>query len=116
MIRGREVLLAVDVGLSTGIAVFDDQGQLSRYRSHHLPDKSAFRRWVAGILIEFPELKYVIVEGGGELAEIWQKAVARKKLRFLRIDAGRWRRTFLLPRSREAAAFPKRTPSLWPGK
>ena len=105
--RGREVLLAVDLGLSTGIALFDDAGRLCSYRSHHLPDKSSFRRWVNSTLQEFSELQYVIIEGGGDLAEIWKKALAKRNIRLKLINAGTWRQEFLLPREQRSGSRSK---------
>lgn len=101
-VRGREVLLAVDLGLSTGIAIFDENGNLSRYRSHHLPDKSTYKRWIMALLREFPDLRFVIVEGGGELAEEWKKVAGKRGFHFKRIDAGIWRQVFLLPREQKS--------------
>jgi hypothetical protein len=105
--KSREVLLAVDLGLSTGIAVFDEKGDLCRARSHHLPDKSSFRRWVSAILREFPEIQYVIIEGGGDLAEIWKKALSKKNIRLKLINAGAWRQEFLLPREQRSGSQSK---------
>ncbi len=67
----RGSLLAVDVGLRTGLALYGRDRRLRWYRSQHWPDRARMRRAVHGLLRAIDDLEWVAVEGGGPLAEIW---------------------------------------------
>ena len=101
------MLLAVDLGLRTGFAVFGRDGRLVRYRSQNLGSRPRLRKAAARILSELPELERLILEGGGELAEIWAKAGQRAGVRVRVIDAEVWRRPLLLPREQRSGSGAK---------
>jgi hypothetical protein len=50
------------------------------------------------ILGEWPELTDLILEGGGDLAVIWQKQAARRQIAVQTISAEQWRADLLLDR------------------
>ncbi len=93
-------LLAVDAGLRTGLALFSREGRLVWCRSHNLGSAARLKKAAARILFELPDLEYLVVEGGGQVAGIWTHAAKRRALRCLLVHAETWRGVFLLPRDR----------------
>lgn len=91
-------LLAVDAGVRTGLALFTRQGQLVWCRSHNFGTVSRLRKAAARILFELPNLEFLIVEGGGQTAAIWEHAAGKRGLPFWGVQAQEWREDFLLPR------------------
>jgi len=91
-------LLAVDLGLKTGLALYGGDGRLVWYRSHNYGTTDRLRRDVPTILTGTPDLEIIVIEGGGNLALVWEKEAARRGLRVIRISAEQWRRQFLFPR------------------
>jgi hypothetical protein len=103
-------LLAVDLGLRTGLALYGGDGGLLWYRSQNFGTAERLRRGVHGLLgTLLPELAWVVVEGGGNLAEIWEKEARRRGLAALRIPAEVWRERLLLPRDRRTGRDAKHT-------
>lgn len=92
------LLLAVDLGLRTGLALYGQDGRLQWYRSHNFGTPSRLRRAVRGLLDELPELTWLILEGGGCLADIWKREADRRCIRVRQISAEVWRQMLLLPR------------------
>lgn len=90
-------LLAVDLGLRTGLARFEGDGRLAWYRSQHFGTRDALRRGVRGLLGSEAGLTLLVLEGGGPIAEIWAKEAARRGLAVRRIAAEDWRARFLAP-------------------
>jgi len=68
-----KTLLAVDLGLKTGLALFAEQGSLLWYRSHNFGTTERLKRAVPKLLDEIPELAALVIEGGGKLAVIWDR-------------------------------------------
>lgn len=93
-------LLAVDAGVRTGLALLGRDGRLVWCRSHNLGTTARLKKAAARILFELPDLEYLIVEGGGQTAGIWQHAAAKRDLPCRTIQADAWREDFLLPRQR----------------
>lgn len=93
-----ENLLAVDVGLRTGLAFYGHNGRLQWYRSCHFGSPAHLRRGIIAIVNDLPELSWLILEGGGTLAEIWKREAKRHQLDFQWISAEQWRQQLLLPR------------------
>jgi hypothetical protein len=91
-------LLAVDVGLRTGLAFYAGDGQLLRYRSHNFGNSTRLRRAVQGIFRAGPDLAWLVIEGGGPLADIWEHEAGRRKINVRRISAEQWRERLLYPR------------------
>jgi hypothetical protein len=91
-------LLAVDLGLRTGLALFRDDGRLRWYRSQNFGTATRLRRAVYGLLEELPEVRRLVVEGGGNLADIWLKEAERRGIATRRIAAEVWRARLLYAR------------------
>jgi hypothetical protein len=105
--EGAASLLAVDVGLRTGLAFFRRDGRLLRYRSQNFGTALRLRRAVRRLLAETPGLLRLVLEGGGPLGEIWSREALRRDLLVRRVSAEEWRAGLLLPRERRSGARAK---------
>jgi hypothetical protein len=115
-------LLAVDLGLRTGLAYFGRDGRLLAYRSQNYGNRQRLRRGAASLLSEASGLERLVLEGGGDLAEVWKKEGERRGLAVRVVDADTWRRALLLPReqrngvqAKEAADGLARAVIAWSG-
>jgi hypothetical protein len=104
---GEETLLAVDLGLKTGLALYGADGRLRWYRSKNFGTASRLKRGTHTILAELPTLAYVVIEGGGPLAEIWAREAERRNIVARLVSAETWRQALLHPRERRTAAQAK---------
>ncbi|MBE1427092.1 hypothetical protein H4684_003780 [Desulfomicrobium macestii] len=93
-------LLAVDAGVRTGLALLDREGRLLWCRSHNLGSTARLKKAAARVLFELPQLEFLVVEGGGQTAGIWEHAAAKRNLPCRIVQAQDWREQFLLPRQR----------------
>ncbi len=103
-----EYLLAIDLGLRTGIALYGEDGRLCWYRSRNFGTLSRLKRGVSTLLNEIPELCCIVLEGGGTIAEIWQKEAKRRGIQVIRIDAEQWREKLLYQREQRSGSIAKR--------
>ena len=101
-------LLSVDLGLKTGLALFDGAGRVIWYRSQNFGTTERLRRGVPGILDGIPGLAAIVVEGGGTLATVWEKEALRRGIPVHKIGAERWRQLFLLQREQRSGPQAKR--------
>jgi len=100
-------LLAVDMGLKTGLALFNHQGHLVWYRSQHYPSAGLLKKAVYGIFKETPGISRLVIEGGGPLAEIWIKQAAKRQISILQISAETWRSKILFQREQRTGSQAK---------
>lgn len=91
-------LLAVDLGLRTGLALFDGHGKLAWARTRHLSSRTRLRAAIDGLLREMPAPEVVVVEGDPELARMWRTAAEQRGARVMKVAPERWRDAMLLPR------------------
>ncbi|NLX12442.1 MAG: hypothetical protein GXY44_02145 [Phycisphaerales bacterium] len=103
-----ENLLAVDLGIKTGLGLFGRDGRLRWYRSRNFGTADRLRRAVHGLLAELPELSQLVLEGGGPLADIWEREAAKHGIEVMRISAEDWRRVLLYPRQQRNGPQAKR--------
>jgi hypothetical protein len=101
-------LLAVDVGVRTGLAVYRDDGRLIWYRSRNFGAASRLKRAIPALLHEAFDPTYVVLEGGGPLTEHWATAAERNGSHVRRVSAEAWRALFLLPRDQRSGEQAKR--------
>ena len=73
-------LLAVDLGVRTGLAAYGDDGRLRWYRSQNFGSAARLRRAVPGLLDTEPDTTRLVVEGGGALLEPWAAEGAARGL------------------------------------
>ncbi|MEZ4657130.1 MAG: hypothetical protein R2911_06130 [Caldilineaceae bacterium] len=100
-------LLAVDMGVKTGLALYGDDGRLRWYRSQNFGNAARLRRGVKSLLHELPDLRWLVIEGGGPLAEIWRNEAQRRQLQVAQISAETWRQHFLYARDQRSGAAAK---------
>ncbi len=93
-----ECLLAVDLGLKTGLALYGRDGRLRWYRSHHFSNASSLRRAARRLLSELDNLALVCLEGGGRLGELWEKEARDRGVRTVHVAAETWRRRLFFKR------------------
>lgn len=91
-------LLAVDLGLRTGLALYGRDGRLLRYRSQNFGARSRLKRGAYAILNDAPGVARVVLEGGGDLAGVWSREGERRGLSVQVVQAHTWRRELLLGR------------------
>ena len=101
-------LLAVDVGVRTGLAVYRDDGRLIWYRSRNFGAAARLKRAIPALLHEAFDPTYVVLEGGGPLAEHWNTAAERHGSRVRRVTAEEWRAAFMLARDQRSGEQAKR--------
>lgn len=103
-----KTLLAVDLGLRTGLALYGEDGKLIWYRSHNFGTTDRLRRAAHGILDGIPSLSAIVIEGGGKLAAVWEKEAREREIGFHQLGAEAWREAFLLPREQRTGQDAKR--------
>jgi hypothetical protein len=91
-------LLAVDLGLRTGLGLFAENGRLVWYRSRNFGTAVRLRRRVHTLLEELPDLAWLVMEGGGPLATIWEREAQRRGIGLRQISAEDWRGQLLYQR------------------
>ncbi len=101
------MLLAVDLGLRTGLATFDRAGELVAYRSQHFGTRTALRRAIFALLP--PTVEALAVEGGGPIEVLWRREAERRGIACLSVHAHAWREALLLPRESRSGAPVKDT-------
>ena len=104
-----QALLAVDLGVRTGLAAYGDDGRLRWYRSHNFGAANRLRRAIPGLLDEVPGLTRLVVEGGGHLAKPWQVEAEARSLMVRWVMAEEWRPAFFYPRERRTGEIAKHT-------
>lgn len=100
-------LLAVDAGVRTGLALFDNSGKLHWYRSHNMGSVASLKKAAFRLAGSIADLKYIGLEGGGQIARIWKKVAERKAINFMVTDAVRWRQDLLYSRERRSGEVAK---------
>lgn len=100
-------LLAVDLGVRTGLAGFGEDGRLLWYRSHNFGAAARLRRAIPALLEQPGDLVRVVLEGGGDLADYWSVEAERRGIDVVRVSAEMWRSLLLLPREQRSGAKAK---------
>lgn len=103
----QATLLAVDLGLRSGLAVYRNDGRLLWYRSTNFGSIRRLKQAVPGILDGIDNLQAVVLEGGGQLAEPWQRECLRRSFACQVVAAETWRRRLLIPRRQQGAQLAK---------
>lgn len=101
-------LLAVDVGLRTGLALYGEDGRLRWYRSHNFGTRARLKRATPSILGEQSDLEWLVVEGG-TFADLWINVARKHDIGVMQIEAERWRQELLHGREQRSAAVAKQS-------
>lgn len=86
-----KTLLAVDLGVKTGYALYNEQGKLLRYQSHNFGNASRLKNGIFSILHSCEALKYLYLEGGGKLEKHWIKEAHKMGVTSFQLHAHDWR-------------------------
>ncbi len=100
-------LLAVDLGIKMGLALFNDQGRLCWYRSQNFGSVARLKRGIYPILSDIENLAFVVTEGDRNLAERWHSVAERRGASCRTINAETWRRVLLHPRQQRSGSSAK---------
>jgi hypothetical protein len=102
-------LLAVDLGVRTGLAHYAADGRLVWYRSHNFGAASRLRRAIPALLDANPPLQYLVIEGGGLLARAWLAEAEAREIEVRQVSAETWRGLLFYPRQQRTGEIAKRT-------
>lgn len=102
------MLLAVDLGLRAGLAVYRQDGRLQRYESRHYRNRQVLKQAAWQTLRDEVALAYLVLEGGGPLSTIWERAAERQAIPVLSVQAEEWRQVLLLQRQQRSGSEAKR--------
>ena len=100
-------LLAVDLGLRSGLAQYETDGRLLRYRSTNFGSLSRLRKGVPGVFKSLSPIGHIVVEGDRALGDVWQKSARNYGAQFHSVSPERWRGHLLLPRKQRSGAVAK---------
>lgn len=100
-------LLAVDLGLKTGLALYGQNGRLCWYRSKNYGSTARLRRGVRTLLNTLPDISLLVLEGGGTIASIWEHEAMRRNIPVRQISAEQWRKKLLYHREQLTGSHAK---------
>lgn len=101
------MLVAVDLGLRTGLAVYASDGRLRAYRSTNFGSRTRLRAGADACLRAHAPLAWLVAEGDATLAKVWGRAAARHGGRLLQVAPERWRAALLHPSERRSGTDAK---------
>ncbi|NCA87203.1 MAG: hypothetical protein EOM83_16850 [Clostridia bacterium] len=102
-----EFLLAVDLGVKTGLALFSSEGRLLWHRSQNFGNKTRLRKAIPWIVGMEEDITYIVIEGGGPLLKLWDAYLEKRNIEVLHIMAEEWRRVMLLDREQRKGSQAK---------
>ena len=97
----------MDVGVRAGLALYGDDGRVIWYRSRNFGSTARLRRAAPVVLADIPGLAYVALEGGGVVADIWEREAERLGATVIRVSAEEWRAELLYPREQRTGTQAK---------
>ena len=100
-------LVAIDLGLRTGIAAYDRSGTLCFARARRFPSRDRLRAAVPGLLAGLRPLCWLIVEGDAALARPWLREARMCGAKVLSVTPETWRSALMPPREFRTGAMAK---------
>lgn len=100
-------LLAVDLGVKSGLAIYADTGRLVAYRSTNFGSRARLKKAAYGVLRDIDGLAHVVAEGDKNLGEIWRHDALKLGASFELITAEVWREELLFKRHRRSGQHAK---------
>jgi len=104
----QQHLLAIDLGLTCGMALYSADGRLISYRSLQCGSVVELKRAAARILADLEGLVWMVTEGDYTLAAIWERAAMKQGVRVQRVSVEAWRQALLAPKGRLAHSEAKK--------
>lgn len=101
-------LLAVDLGLKTGLACYGPDGRLKWFRSRNYGTRARLKKAAWAVMNEAGPVDTLVLEGGGDLAPPWMKEAERRDIHSVQIGAERWRKELLLSREQRSGSDAKK--------
>ena len=101
-------LLAIDLGVKTGLALYNQDCKLEWYRSKNFGSKNSLNKALYSLLKTVENLEFLIIEGGGDLFTIWEKQAKKQGIKVIQIQAHVWRKELLLQREQRNGQQAKR--------
>lgn len=102
------MLLAIDLGLRAGFALYARDGRLVRFFSRSFASVTTLKRAAWSVLGDLPPLEVVVVEGDRSLGEVWLKASEKRGARGLFVSPERWRSALLYAREQRSGKDAKK--------
>lgn len=102
-------LLAVDLGLRAGLALYGPEGRLRWYRSTHFGTMTKLKQGLRTVLSQAAPLAWLYAEGDRHHFELWAKEAQRQGARVRPVAPEVWRPLLLLLRERRTGADAKLT-------
>lgn len=93
-------LVAVDLGVRTGIAVFGGDGRLVSVGSRNLGRRGRVRQVATALRRELDRVDALVLEGDRSLAPPWRAVFEPRGTEVVLVEAERWRQALLHPRER----------------
>ncbi len=100
--RPEAILLSIDVGMKAGLAWFNAECELVRARSTRFANRTILKKALPSIWAELPGVTQLVLEGQGEIADIFRKSAERASIPVQQFSAEQWREDMLLPRQRRS--------------
>jgi hypothetical protein len=100
-------LVAVDLGLRTGVAVYAGTGRLLRYGSRNFGNRTRLRAGADAVLREAGRVDVLVVEGDRALGDLWAARARRRGATTLEVTPERWRAALLHARERRSGRVAK---------
>lgn len=97
-----QTLLAIDLGVRAGFALYGRDGRLIEYRSANFGSRGRMKQAAYGVLRATAGLAHVVAEGGSELGELWEKPAVKLGATFQLVHAETWREVLLLARQQRS--------------
>ncbi len=88
--------------MKAGLAWFTAEGELIRARSTRFATRTVLKKALPAIWTELPGVTQVVLEGQGDIADIFRKSAERAALLVQQFSAEQWREDMLLPRQRRS--------------
>jgi len=92
-------LLAIDLGVRTGWASYNDSGFLSGFGSHNYGSAGRLKKAVYPFLKQFKNLEFLIIEGGGKLSKYWEYVATQNSIEVIQTHAHVWRKELFLQKN-----------------
>src|SRR5210317_1875418 len=89
-----KLLLAVDLGMKMGCALFGDDGRLTTYYSRKISGRQQLKTAVYR-MIHDSNPSVIYLEGGGDIADLWTRTADKAGIPAIQVHSDSWRNVLL---------------------